>query len=86
VVQFATDELTVPSVHGFGVVVAPENVTDPVGVLVVALLVSVTVAVQVVLMLGLTGFGTHATVVVVTRDVTVSLTEPLLIACVLSPL
>jgi len=61
------------------------NVTVPLGVLVVPVAVSVTVAVQVVACPTTTVDGLHATVVVVVRRLTVTLVDPVLVACVLSP-
>ena len=87
--QLAVDELTVPSVHGVGLN-APldgddEKPTVPVGVLFVPPSVSVTVAVHVVPTATSTEEGTQEIAVVVVRVLTVSVTEPLLTACVLSP-
>jgi hypothetical protein len=53
--------------------------TVPVGVLAVPVPVSVTVAVQLVAWLTKTGDGTHATVVVVGRLLTVTLVLPVLV-------
>jgi len=91
VVQCATDELTIVSVHGLGVA-APladgvtVKLTVPVGVVFVPVApVSVTVAVQVEGTPTATDVGTHEIVVVVVRPVTVSVNEPLLVAWVVSP-
>jgi len=90
VVQCATDELTVVSVHGFGVVAPLEDGvtvkwTVPVGVVFVPRVsVSVTVAVQVEGTPTATDGGAHTTPVVVERPVTVSLAEPVLVAWVAS--
>jgi hypothetical protein len=91
VVQLATDELTVVSVHGLGVA-APladgvtVKLTVPVGVAFVPVEpVSVTVAVQVVGAPTATDVGAHTTPVVVVRPVTVSLAEPLLAVWLASP-
>jgi len=61
------------------------KVTVPVGVLVVPVAVSVTVAVQVVAWPTTTVDGLQATVVVVVLRFTVTLVDPVLLACVLSP-
>jgi len=61
------------------------NVTVPVGVLVVPVAVSVTVAVHVVAWPITTVDGLQATVVVVVLRVTVTVADPVLVACVLSP-
>jgi len=89
VVQLAVDELTVPSVHGVGLK-APldgedEKPTVPVGVDGVPAFVSVTVAVHVVPTATSTEEGKHEIAVDVVRVLTVSVTEPLLTAWVVSP-
>jgi sorbitol-specific phosphotransferase system component IIBC len=61
------------------------NVTVPVGVDVVPVAVSVTVAVHDVACPTNTVDGVHATVVVVVRRLTVTLVLPELVACVESP-
>jgi hypothetical protein len=61
------------------------KVTVPVGVLVVPVAVSVTVAVHVVACPTTTVDGLHATVVVVVLRLTVTLADPVLVACVESP-
>ena len=88
VVQLAVEPLTLESVHGVGLN-APfdgedEKPTVPVGVLLVPPSVSVTVAVHVVPTATST-VGEQEIAVLVVRGVTVSVVEPLLIACVLSP-
>jgi hypothetical protein len=60
------------------------KVTVPVGALFVPLSVSVTVAVQVLGLLASTG-DVQLTVVLVVRSPTVTVDEPLLVLCVLSP-
>ena len=86
--QVAVEPLTLESVHGVGLK-APldgedEKPTLPVGVLLVPVSVSVTVAVHVVPTATST-VGEQEIAVLVVRGVTVSVVEPLLIACVLSP-
>jgi hypothetical protein len=61
------------------------KVTVPVGVLVVPAAVSVTVAVHDVACATKTVDGVHATVVVVVLRLTVTLADPVLVACVASP-
>jgi hypothetical protein len=67
-------------------VVGEEKLTDPVGVLVVPASVSVTVAVQVVPTATSTVLGEQAIEVLVVRRLTVSVVEPLLVACLASAL
>jgi len=88
-VQLAWEESTVVSVHAVGLN-APldgddEKPTVPVGVDGVPALWSVTVAVHVVPTAMSTEEGAQEIAVVVVPVLTVSLAEPLLTACVLSP-
>ena len=87
--QLAWEESTVVSVHGVGLN-APfdgedEKPTLPVGVDGVPALWSVTVAVHVVPTVMSTEEGTQEIAVVVVPVLTVSVTEPLLVAWVASP-
>ena len=88
VVQLAVEPLTLESVHGLGLNPPldgeDEKPTLPVGVLAVPVSVSVTVAVHVVPTATST-VGEQEIAVDVERVVTVSVVEPLLTACVLSP-
>jgi len=88
VVQVAVAPLP-ESVHGVGVKESPgvveEKLTLPLGVLVVPASVSVTVAVQVVPTATSTELGEHEIEVLVVRALTVSVVEPLLVACLASP-
>jgi hypothetical protein len=88
VVQLAWEESIVVSVHGVGLK-APldgedEKLTLPVGVLLVPVSVSVTVTVHVVPTATST-VGEQEIAVLVVRVLTVSVTEPLLVAWVASP-
>jgi hypothetical protein len=89
VVQLAVVPLTLESVHGVGLNPPldgeDEKPTVPVGVLALPPSVSVTVAVHVVPTATSTDEGTQEIAVVVVRVSTVSVTETLLTACVLSP-
>jgi hypothetical protein len=89
VVQLAVEPLTLESVHGVGLNPPfdgeDEKPTLPVGVLAAPPSVSVTVAVHVVPTATSTDEGTQEIAVVVVRVLTVSVTEPPLTACVLSP-
>jgi hypothetical protein len=89
VVQLAWEESTAVSVHAVGLN-APldgedEKPTLPVGVLLVPLSVSVTVAVHVVPTATSTEDGTQEIAVVVVRVLTVSVVEPLLVEWVALP-
>ena len=87
--QLAVVPLTLESVHGVGLNPPldgeDEKPTVPVGVLALPPSVSVTVAVHVVPTATSTDEGTQEIAVVVVRVSTVSVTETLLTACVLSP-